>query len=97
LLGHAILKPRGLHFYVISFKGQRLVGFRGKLYLGGVSMINKKIYRKFDFWMCVLLFVVYIRTAIHIDLASWDWRIDTIVVVLSVIGILIDLFHQDKE
>jgi len=60
-------------------------------------MINKKIYRKFDFWMCVLLFVVYIRTAIHIDLASWDWRIDTIVVVLSVIGILIDLFHQDKE
>jgi len=60
-------------------------------------MINKKFYRKFDFWICVLLFAAYIRTVIHIDLASWDWRINTIVVVISVIGILTDLFHQDKE
>jgi len=60
-------------------------------------MINKKFYRKFDFWLCLLIFVDNIRSAVQINLASWGWRIDAIVVVLSVIGIVNDLFQQDKE
>lgn len=62
-----------------------------------MAKVNKKFYLSLDFWVCLIVFVTSVSAAVHVDLDSVNWYVETVFSLLGLAGMFYTLFFKKRS